>query len=332
MEKITLNHGAGGCQMQEFIKSAIVKKLSNGILERLDDCAVLPTEKTSRMAMTSDSFVVSPLFFEGGDIGRLCIAGTANDLATSGANVHAMSLSFIIEEGMDLETIERITDSIAQTAKEAQVRIVTGDTKVVEKGKGDGIFINTCAMGFIPEGYNLSTYNAQVGDVVILTGSMGDHEVALMKARGLIDFELDVKSDVAPLNLKVKELLSACSPSDIRIIKDPTRGGVASALHEIAEHSCCTIRLDEVSLPIDSQVKAVCELTGIDPLYMANEGKYIIVGNQNILPRVRDIFSPRAIIVGEVIDSQSRGVLIRTQSRAERRIAALENIQLPRIC
>lgn len=334
MTKVDLNYGAGGRQMQQFIKKCIVDKLSNGILERLDDCAILENQKNSRMAMTSDSFVVSPLFFEGGDIGRLCIAGTVNDLATSGAQAHAMSLAFIIEEGMDLDVLERITDSIAQTAQEAQVKIVTGDTKVVEKGKGDGLFINTCAIGFIPEEVQLSTYNAKLGDAVIVTGSLGNHEVALMKARKMISFDLHVESDVAPLNLKVKKLLESSRVSDFHVIKDPTRGGLASALHEIAEHSQVDILLQESQLPIDPEVKAVCELAGFDPLYMANEGKFVIVATKGCFEEVQKIFGSSAQIVGYVqqMTGAKPTLSLETKLGALRRVGPLETMQLPRIC
>lgn len=331
MTKIDLNHGAGGRQMQTFIKKCIVDKLSNGILERLDDCAILENKANSRLAMTSDSFVVSPLFFEGGDIGRLCIAGTANDLATSGAQVYAMSLAFILEEGTDIDIIERVTDSIAMAAKEAGVKIVTGDTKVVEKGKGDSLFINTCAVGFIPEGVELSSYNAKDGDVVMVTGALGNHEIALMKARKLIDFDLNVQSDVAPLNKKVEVLIQKTKGQGLHVIKDPTRGGLASALTEIAEHSEVEIILQEEKLPIDPQVRAVCELAGLDPLYLSNEGKYVIVCSDSNVTFVSESF-PSAVVIGRVIKSAKQGVYLETSFGALRRVGVLETVQLPRIC
>lgn len=331
MTKIDLNHGAGGRQMQTFIKKCIVDKLSNGILERLDDCAILSNQKNSRLAMTSDSFVVSPLFFAGGDIGRLCIAGTANDLATSGAQVYAMSLAFILEEGIDLETIERITDSIASSAKEAGIRIVTGDTKVVEKGKGDGLFINTCAIGFIPEGVELSSYNAEENDVVIITGALGNHEIALMKARRLIDFDIQVESDVAPLNKKIEALIQKTKGVGLHVIKDPTRGGLASALTEIAEHSNVEITLQENTLPIDPQVKTVCELAGLDPLYLSNEGKYVIVCAEKNISSINDVF-PTSVVIGRVKKTSKQGVYLQTNFGALRRVGVLETVQLPRIC
>ena len=334
MKKVDLNYGSGGRQMQEFIKKSIVSKLANGILERLDDAAVLDNPKTSRMAMTSDSFVVSPLFFEGGDIGKICIAGTANDLATSGAQVHAMSLSFIIEEGMDLEELDRIVDSIASSAKEANIKIVTGDTKVVEQGKGDGLFINTAAVGFIPEGINFSSYNARFGDVVMVTGPIGNHEVAMKKARKMIPFDVEIKSDVAPLNLKVKKLVESPLAQEFKVVKDPTRGGLASALHEIAEHSQVDILINEENLPVDQEVKAVCELAGLDPLYLANEGKYVIVGTEKIVSLVKEVFGPSASMIGKIQARKGANpsVAIETRFGALRRVGPLETVQLPRIC
>lgn len=327
---ININHGSGGRQMHSFIKKCIIDKLQNGILERLDDSAVLENLKTSRLAMTTDSYVVSPIFFEGGDIGRLCIAGTVNDLTTSGAKPYALSLAFILEEGISYETIERIVDSIAVAAKEANVKIVTGDTKVVEKGKGDQIYINTCGIGFIEDDVNISTYNAKKGDSVIISGPIGNHEVAMMKARKMIDFEIDIKSDAAPLNNQIQNILT--KSKEIHVVKDPTRGGLASALHEITEHSNCEIKLIESNIPIDKQVNAVCQLIGFDPLFMANEGKFVIVCSKAAESIVLKEFGPAAKVIGTVTGEGKASLILETESGGMRRLGMLETTQLPRIC
>jgi hydrogenase expression/formation protein HypE len=327
---ISMNHGAGGRQMHELINKLIMQKLGNGILERMDDSAVLENQKAGRIAMTTDSYVVSPLFFEGGDIGRLSVCGTVNDLTTSGATPYALSLAFILEEGVEYETLEKIVTSIAETAKEAGVKIVTGDTKVVEKGKGDQIYINTCGIGFIEDGINISTYNAKAGDKVLITGSIGDHEIAMMKARGMIEFEIDVRSDAAPLNKKMQKVIERTK--NLHVVKDPTRGGVASALIEIAEHSKVGIKLFETKLPISPQVKGVCELVGFDPLYLANEGKFIVICPPADVHHVQEVFGRACYIIGEVNQSSKPEVLLEVATGGLRRIGMLETTQLPRIC
>ena len=327
---VTMNYGSGGREMHQFINSYIIKRLKNGILERLDDSAVLENHPGSRIAMTTDSYVVSPLFFDGGDIGRLCICGTVNDLITSGAKPYAISMAFILEEGVSLDVITKIVDSIADTAKEAGVMIVTGDTKVVEKGKGDLIYINTCGIGFIENDVNISTHNALPGDSVIITGPVGNHEVAMMKARGMIDFEVKVKSDATPLNKKVEALLK--KTKGIHTIKDPTRGGLASALNEICENSKVDIRLTEDNIPVDHEVSAVCNLVGFDPLYLANEGKLIIICDHRDEANVLDVFGSSARIIGDVSKGDKNILTILTKSGGIRRLGMLETIQLPRIC
>jgi hydrogenase expression/formation protein HypE len=329
-KNVTMNLGSGGRQMHQFINSYIVESLKNGILEKLDDSAVMENTTNARIAMTTDSYVVSPVFFEGGDIGRLCVAGTVNDLSTSGAKPYAITLSFILEEVIPFDTIKKIIDSIAVTAKEAGVNVVTGDTKVVEKGKGDLIYINTCGIGFIDDGVNISTHNARPGDSVIVTGPVGNHEVAMMKARGMINFDVDVKSDVRPLNKKVEELLKITKK--IHSIKDPTRGGLASALNEICEHSGCSIRLIEESIPIDPGVNAACNLLGFDPLYLANEGKLIFICPKTEEAVVLRIFGSSASIIGEVTADDKKWLSIVTKNGGIRRLGMLETTQLPRIC
>lgn len=327
---ITLTHGAGGRQMHDLIKNLILSELGNPLLEKMDDSAVLPCGGSSRMAMTTDSYVVSPLFFSGGDIGRLAVCGTVNDLATSGAVPAYLSLAFILEEGFPLTELSGIIRSIKETAAEAEVQIVTGDIKVVEKGKGDGIYINTCGVGFISPHLNISSANALPGDLVAVTGPVGNHEAALLLERGILNFDASLESDAAPLNKPLKQLLE--SAEGIHTVKDPTRGGLASALVEIASNSSCLLEIDEESIPVDSNVRAVCELAGLDPLYLANEGKYIIVmtpGTENYLFRS----FPRSAIIGKVKDRCEKGkVLMNTAAGGVRRITMLETAQLPRIC
>ncbi|MBF0298555.1 MAG: hydrogenase expression/formation protein HypE [Oligoflexia bacterium] len=336
---ITLNHGAGGRQMQKFINKIIVDKLKNGILERLDDCAVLALENKKRIAMTTDSYVVSPIFFDGGDIGKLAVCGTVNDLSTSGAKPLALSLAFILEEGISLDTIEKIVSSIATTALEAGIKIVTGDTKVVERGKCDQIYINTCGIGLIDDDIHISSYNAKKDDLVFITGPIGNHEIAMLKARKLLDFNFSTISDVAPLNTKVQTLLN--KTKKINVIKDPTRGGLASALNEIAEHSNCEIYLFENQIPVDLDVQAVCEIVGLDPLYLANEGKLIIIADPSAKDAIYEIFKD-AKHIGHIknlhhdiiknTNNKKCGVYLETTSAGIRKIGVLETTQLPRIC
>lgn len=316
--------------MHSLIHDLLISKLKNGILETLDDSARLVNRGTAKLAMTTDSYVVSPLFFEGGDIGRLCVCGTVNDLATSGAEAAYLSLAFILEEGFPIGELEKIISSIAETANEAGVKIVTGDTKVVEKNKGDGIYINTCGIGFIPDGVDLSTYNGEPGDIVAVTGSIGNHETALMLARKMLKFETAISSDAAPLNRKVSRLLKLTN--DIKTVKDPTRGGLASALNEIAGNSSCKIVLKEEHIPVDKEVQAVCDITGLDPLFLANEGKYTIVCRPAAVEALFTVF-PESAIIGEITEKIPEGkLLMETRSGGLRKIGMLETTQLPRIC
>jgi hydrogenase expression/formation protein HypE len=332
-KQVTQNHGSGGKIMHNFIESVVMDRLKNGILERMDDAAVLENMGTKRLAITTDSFVVSPLFFEGGDIGRLAVCGTVNDLATAGAKPHALTLSFILEEGVELKTIERIVDSIAQTAKEADVRIVTGDTKVVERGKGDQIYINTCGVGFIEDGVDISTYNAKEGDLVMINGPIGNHEMALLKARKLFDFEAEIKSDAAPLNRQVEALLK--DTHEVHVVKDPTRGGLSSALWEICQHSNVSIRIEEEDLPIDANVAALSELVGYDPLHLSNEGKFIIIVPPKSQKAVERAMGAKCCVIGEV-QRGNQGkepiLTLHTTTGGVRRVGMLETTMLPRIC
>lgn len=330
-DKITLHHGSGGRVMHQFIKDVITSKLGNGILEKMDDSAIFANRPTKRLAMTTDSFVVNPLFFAGGDIGKLAICGTVNDLSCSGAKVSALSLAFILEDQTPLATIEKIVASIQHTANNANIQVVTGDTKVVETGKGDQIFINTTAVGHVDDDLNISSHNACAGDIVMVTRSIGNHEIALMQARGIIDLPTTITSDLAPLNLKTQALLAEYK--SLHVIKDPTRGGVASALYEIAQNSKVQITINEESLPIEDNVNGICELLGLDPFYLANEGTFIIIGPAAMQAHVCKHFSA-AKVIGKISKSDQEDIplLLKTPLGAIRRLGMLETTQFPRIC
>lgn len=333
-ERISLNHGAGGRQMGRFIRELIVDKLANGVLERLDDSAILQNnQQAARIAMTTDSYVVSPLFFPGGDIGRLAVSGTVNDLTTAGAKPYALSLAFILEEGVSFEVIAKIIDSIASAAKEAKVIIATGDTKVVEAGKGDQIYINTCGIGFIEDDeIKISSHNLKKGDVIMVTGPIGNHEVAMLRARKTVDFDFNVESDVAPLNIPMHKVFSKSKA--ISAIKDPTRGGLASVLLEMSEHSNAQMEIKEACIPIDKEVHSVCELLGFDPLYLANEGKFAIACDESAIESIK-LYFPSAAVIGKVVnqgETAKKGVFLEVLSGGIRRLSPLETTQLPRIC
>ena len=273
-DRILLSHGGGGVLTHRLIAERILSRVGSPELSPLLDSAILPS-RAGRLAMTTDSFVVQPLFFPGGDIGRLAVAGTVNDLAAVGAVPEYLSLAFILEEGLPLTDFERVLDSIATACAEAGVKIVTGDTKVVERGAADGMFINTSGIGWIPEGRELAPARIQPGDAVLVTGTLGDHGIAVMSCREGIAFETELLSDVAPLN-HLAEAIHAVAPH-VRCMRDPTRGGAAMVLGELAQQSRTGIFIDEVALPIRREVSGACEMLGLDPLYVANEGKFIAV-------------------------------------------------------
>ena len=327
METITMNHGAGGRVMHQFVSETVAAHLGNEYLLKMDDAAVLPVPAGKRLALTTDSYVVTPRFFPGGDVGKLAICGTVNDLATSGATPAYITLAFILEEGFPLSELDRIVASIGETAREAGVQIVTGDTKVVEKGKGDGIFINTAGVGFVDEDLSISTHSAKPGDVVLINGPMGNHEVALFTVREELPFDVTVLSDAAPLNHMVATVLE--HSRNIRTIKDPTRGGVASALFEICDHSHVSIRLFEEKLPVDREVHGVCELVGFDPLYLANEGKFIVVCPPEDEAQVLEAMGPEAVTIGLVWE-HGEGLVVETLAGGLRGVCPAGERRRPR--
>ncbi len=332
-DRILLAHGSGGKLGHELVEKTFVRALSNPYLSKLDDSASF--DLSGRLAFTTDSYVVDPIFFPGGDIGRLAICGTVNDLAMVGATPLYLSLSLIIEEGFLQEDLRRVVGSIKAAAEEAGVVIITGDTKVVHRGKADGIFINTAGLGIIPEGVDISGSNARPGDKVILSGSLGDHGIAVLSRREGLSFSTELKSDVAPLNKLVAEMLAACPR--IHCLRDPTRGGLATTLNEIAQKSGVSIRLEEEKIPVREEVRAACEMLGLDPLYVANEGKAVVVvpteEAEHVLEAMRqNPYGKQAMLIGEVREEHPGRVILKTRLGTSRIVDMLVGDPLPRIC
>jgi hydrogenase expression/formation protein HypE len=337
-DTILLGHGSGGKLSAELIRDVFLPAFQNPVLARLDDQAIVNVNG-QRLAISTDSFVVKPLFFPGGDIGSLAVHGTVNDLAMGGATPLFLSAGFIIEEGFAMEQLRRVVTSLQRAAAEAGVQVVTGDTKVVEKGKGDGLFINTTGIGLVPEGVDLSADRARPGDKVLLSGSIGDHGIAILAQREGLEFETQIQSDSAALHTLVAEILRVTSnvTREIRCMRDPTRGGVSSTLNEIAERSRVGIELVESSLPIHEQVRGACELLGLDPLYVANEGKLIAIVAPEAADAVlqamrRHPLGLEAQIIGTVKKENAGLVTMRTPFGTTRIVDMLAGDQLPRIC
>jgi hydrogenase expression/formation protein HypE len=331
---VQLGHGSGGRLSAELLRSVFLPAFANDTLIALEDQATLRIAG-ARLAFTTDSFVVRPLFFPGGDIGKLAVHGTVNDLAVGGARPLFLSAAFILEEGLPLADLARIVASMKEACAAAGVTLVTGDTKVVDRGKGDGIFITTSGIGVLPEGISLSIRNARPGDHVLVSGTIGDHGVAILSVREGIEFETRLESDTAPLHDLVRVLLAACP--GVRCMRDPTRGGVSSAVNELAEASRVGVVLDEARLPLRPEVRAACEMLGLDALYVANEGKLIAV----VPPEETELaleamrahpLGRHAALIGEVVADHSGLVTMRTLIGGERVVALLAGEQLPRIC
>jgi hydrogenase expression/formation protein HypE len=332
-ELILLAHGGGGIMMRELIDS-ILEGLGSAGTDALQDSAMIESAG-ARLAFTTDSFVVSPLVFPGGDIGSLAVCGTVNDLAVCGARPLVLSLSFIIEEGFRIEALKGIVRSVAAAARQAKVTIVTGDTKVVDRGKADGLYINTSGIGVVPDGIDLSSANARTGDAVIVNGSIGEHGLAIMSLREGIEFGSDLESDTAPLSELIVPLLERVK--GVRGMRDATRGGVAAVLNEIARDSGVCIRIDEESIPVSDAVRNGCELMGYDPLHIANEGKFIaIVAPESVEealtfmrahPLGRD-----AALIGRVAAEPQSHVIMKTALGGERVVDLPYGDLLPRIC
>ena len=337
---IILGHGGGGKLSAELVENIFVPAFANQTLAVLGDSAVLDVgkilaESGGRIAFSTDSYVVQPLFFRGGSIGDLAVNGTVNDLAMSGAQPLCLSAGFIIEEGLPMATLGKIVNAMSAAALKAGVQIVTGDTKVVERGKGDGIFINTSGIGVVPPDVNIAASNAQVGDVVIVSGEIGVHGIAIMSEREGLEFEAAIESDCAPLNELVKVMLSVTK--QIHVLRDPTRGGVATSLNEIAKSSRVGVRIYENRLPIPVLVKSACEILGLDPLYVANEGKLLAILPRavadNVLTEMRQHeFGQKAVIIGEIVGEHAGMVVAETLIGATRVVDVPLGEQLPRIC
>ncbi len=333
-DRVLLAHGSGGAMSHDLIASFFVKAFQNPFLDRLDDMAVLEIDGT-RLAFTTDSYVVTPIFFPGGDIGKLAVCGTINDLAMSGARPLYLSAGFILEEGFPFRDLEAVIASMREAAAQAGVQIVTGDTKVVNRGGADGIFINTAGLGRIPEGVNISGRNARVGDQVLVSGSMGDHGIAILSSRAGLEFSTRLESDCAALNGLVARMLEVSR--DVHCLRDPTRGGLSTTLNELARQSKVAIRIEESRIPVKEEVRGACELLGLDPLILANEGKLIaIVGAgeaEKILTAMRAHPLGRdAALIGEVGEEPAERVILRTPIGSTRIMDMLVGEPLPRIC
>ncbi len=332
-DRILLAHGSGGRLSHKLIEEEILPLFRNPLLEKMDDAAVF--ELGGRLAFTTDSYVVTPIFFPGGDIGKLAICGTVNDLAMVGAQPLYLSLSFIIEEGLPMEEFERVLRSSKAAAAEAGVQIVTGDVKVVASGGADKLFVNTAGIGVIPDGVEISGSGARPGDLVLINGTIGDHGIAVLSKREGLDFSIEVESDCAPLNHLVFEMLKASRK--VHCLRDPTRGGLATALNEIARRSGVEIRIFEEKIPIREEVLAACEMLGFDPLYVANEGKLVAVvapEDAELLLEVmrRNPYGREAAIIGEVREGHPGRVVMKTRFGPSRIIEMLWGDLLPRIC
>jgi hydrogenase expression/formation protein HypE len=333
-DHVTLGHGSGGKLTAELIRDIFLPAFRNPILAGMNDQAVVRLNE-SRVAFTTDSFVVKPLFFHGGDIGSLAVHGTVNDLAMGGALPLFLSVAFIIEEGLSMDTLQRVVTSLGNAAQDAGVQVVTGDTKVVEKGSGDGLFINTTGLGLVPDGISMSADQARPGDAIILSGSIGEHGIAILAEREGIEFDSPVESDSAALHTLVADMLAVTK--SIRCLRDPTRGGVSSALNEIAAQSQAGILLDERAIPVREEVRGACEMLGLDPLYVANEGKLIAVVEAGAADSLLDAMrghplGRNAQRIGTVTNTHPGWVSMRTILGTTRIVDMLAGDQLPRIC
>src|SRR5579871_38946 len=333
-DTVLLGHGSGGKLSAALVRDIFLPALHNPVLARLDDQAIVNVGG-QRLAFTTDSFVVQPLFFPGGDIGSLAVHGTVNDLAMGGATPLFLSAAFIIEEGFPISQLRQIATSMNRAAAAARVEVVTGDTKVVEKGKGDGVFITTTGIGLVPDGLILSADQARAGDKVILSGTIGYHGIAILAQRAGLEFETTIESDSAALHTLVAQMLSASR--EIRCMRDPTRGGLSSALNELAQQSGVGIEVDESSIPVREEVRGACELLGLDPLYVANEGKLVAIVAPgvaaDILRAMRSHpLASDARIIGTVKKENAGLVTMRTPLGTTRIVDMLGGDQLPRIC
>ncbi|WP_297991581.1 hydrogenase expression/formation protein HypE [uncultured Clostridium sp.] len=335
MDIITLSHGSGGQATNKLIDNLFYKYFNNEFLSQKNDSSVLPVIN-GKIAMSTDSFVINPIFFEGGDIGKLAICGTINDICMSGAKPLYISVGFIIEEGLSIKELERIVKSMSKTAKEAGVKIVTGDTKVVERGNCEKIYINTTGIGIIKENNNyLSGNKVKDGDVIIISGTLGDHGMCIMNERENLGFDINIKSDCCLLNKLIEDILSVSN--NVRVLRDPTRGGLATTLNEIVEHSKISMEIKEEFIKVKPEVSAMCEILGMDPLFIANEGKVVVIVDEkdadNVLKVMKNNKVGRdSIILGKAIDDGKNKLYLKTNIGGRRIINMPEGEILVRIC
>lgn len=335
VKRILLAHGSGGELSHELIRDVFVAAFDNAHLAQMGDSAVLPDLPAGRVALTTDSYVVQPLVFPGGDIGELAVCGTVNDLAVMGAHPLYLTAGFILEEGLPFEMLSRVVASMAATARAAEVQIVTGDTKVVDRGAADGIFINTAGVGVIPPGIDLGAHRLAPGDAILINGTIGDHGMAVMMQREGLTFGSKLESDTAPLNSMIRRLLTAL-PGTVHWMRDATRGGLATVLNEWAENAEMGIDLQESTIPVREEVRAACEFLGLDPLYAANEGKVVIAvaadkADEALAILRDDPLGQNAARIGQVTEDHGH-VVLETPYGARRIVQMLTGAQLPRIC
>jgi len=333
-KEIVLAHGSGGKLSQELIQKIVLPQFRNELLEPLHDGALFSVGDT-RLAFSTDSYVVSPIFFPGGDIGKLAVHGTVNDLAMCGARPLYLAVGFILEEGLPMEDFRRVTQSMREAADAAGVMLVTGDTKVVDRGKADKIFINTSGIGVVPKGVNIHPKRARPGDKIILSGTIATHGIAIMSVREGLEFETEIASDSAPLNGLVEAIFA--TGTDVHVLRDPTRGGITSALSEITQSAGTGMVLEEARIPISEEVKGACEILGLDPLYVANEGKLVAIVPADAADAVLAAMQAHplgrdAAIIGEVTADHAGFVLMKTRIGGTRVVDMLSGEQLPRIC
>jgi hydrogenase expression/formation protein HypE len=336
VSRIVLGHGSGGKMSHDLIARIFMAGFDNPILRAGDDAGVVALASQERLSISTDSHVVWPLFFPGGDIGRLAVCGTVNDVAVMGAEPKWITAGFILEEGLEVETLQRVVASMQAAAIQAGVEIIAGDTKVVQKSKADELYINTTGIGIVRAGVSLSGASAKEGDKIILSGTLGDHGMAVISARGDLGLDSAISSDIAPLNHMVKAILDVVGDA-VHVMRDPTRGGLATTLNEVAQQSGIGIIINEKAIPVKPVVRAACEMLGFDPLYIANEGKLVVFVRPDVAVRTLDViracqYGEEAEIIGEVEKAPSGMVLMRTLYGSSRVVDMLAGEILPRIC
>ncbi|PKO07633.1 MAG: hydrogenase expression/formation protein HypE [Chloroflexi bacterium HGW-Chloroflexi-3] len=335
---IVLGHGSGGLMTHNLIQEVFQAHFQNSFIKAGNDFANTPIPENyqnGKLSISTDGHIISPIFYPGGDIGRLAICGTVNDISMSGSNPLYITASFILEEGLQIADLNKIVLSMQETAEEAGVEIVAGDTKVVEKGKGDGIFISTTGIGWLPDHIQIRGDLARPGDVILISGTIGDHGIAVLSARGDLGFETDLQSDVAPLNHLIQSLITEIP--EIHVLRDPTRGGLATTLNEIARQSNVGLMVYDELIPINSTVQSACEMLGFDPLYVANEGKVVVILSKEYKQRALEImksnvYGKNAAFIGEVVANHSGHVVLKTSFGTTRMLEMMAGEMLPRIC